>query len=74
VAIRHRREIESFLEVLKRDGVAFVSKTYQVFEVLRRGSVRRKSLYVAYLVERYLDDEPRGDKGVEAMKPLFSPG
>jgi hypothetical protein len=36
-ARRHRQEIESFGQVLKRDRVAFVSRTYQeVFEVLRR--------------------------------------
>ena len=61
-AIRHRREIESFDEVLKRDGVAFVSRTYQeVFEILRGGIGGPKSSHVEYLLERYLDDAPRGD-------------
>jgi hypothetical protein len=60
-AMRHRREIESFGEVLKRDGVAFVSRTYQeAFEVLRGGNGEPKSPYVSYLLERYLDDAPRG--------------
>ena len=41
----HRREIESFGEILKRDGIAFVSRTYQeVFEVLRGGSCDPRSL------------------------------
>jgi hypothetical protein len=61
-AIRHRREIESFAEVLKRDGVAFVSRTYQeAFEVLRGENGEPKIPYVTYLLERYLDNAPRGD-------------
>jgi hypothetical protein len=53
-AMCHRREIESFGEVLKRDGVAFVSRTYQeVFEALRGGNGEPKSPYVTYLLERY---------------------
>jgi hypothetical protein len=61
-ALRHRLEIESFGEVLRRDGVAFVSRTYQeVFEVLRGGSGEPKSPYVTYLLERYLGDAPCGD-------------
>jgi hypothetical protein len=60
-AMRHRREIESFVEVLKRDGVALVSRTYQeAFEVLRGGNGGPRSPYVAYLLERYLDDALRG--------------
>lgn len=63
-AMRHRREIESFGEVLKRDGIAFASRTYQeVFEVLRGGNGEPKSPYVAYLLDRYLVDAPRGDNG-----------
>jgi hypothetical protein len=63
-ALRHRREIESFGEVLKRDGVAFVSRTYQeVFEVLRGGNGELVSPYVTYLLERYLDDARRGENG-----------
>jgi hypothetical protein len=63
-AMRHRREIESFGEVLKRDGIAFVSRTYQeVFEILRGGNGALKSSYVAYLLDRYLVDAPRGDNG-----------
>jgi hypothetical protein len=65
-AIRHRREIESFGEVLKRDRVAFISRTYQeVFEVLRGGNAERMSPYVAYLLERYLDEAPRRDDGLK---------
>jgi hypothetical protein len=65
-AIRHRREIESFGEVLKRDRVAFISRTYQeVFEVLRGGNAERMSPYVAYLLERYLDEAPRRDNGLK---------
>jgi hypothetical protein len=61
---RHRREIESFGEVLKRDHVAFVSRTYQeVFEVLRGGNAEPMSPYVAYLFERYLDEAPAGTTG-----------
>ena len=60
-AIRHRQEIESFGEILKRDGIAFVSRTYQdVFEILRAGDGDPKSPYVAYLLDRYLDGVPRG--------------
>jgi hypothetical protein len=60
-AIHHRREIEAFGEVLRRDGVAFVSRTYQeAFEVLRCGNGEPKSDYLAYLLERYLDGMPRG--------------
>jgi len=63
-AIRHRREIKSFAEVLKHDGVAFVSRTYQeVFEILRGEDGQPKSPYVTYLLERYLDDAPRADNG-----------
>jgi hypothetical protein len=63
-AMSHRREIESFGEVLKRDCVAFVSRTYQeVFAVLRGGNSEPVSPHVAYLLERYLDDAPRGDNG-----------
>jgi hypothetical protein len=59
-AMRHRSEIESFGEVLKRDGVAFVSRTYQeVFEVLRGGNGEPESPYVKYLLARYLDEAPR---------------
>jgi hypothetical protein len=51
-AVRHRREVESFGEVLKRDSIAFVSRTYQeVFDVLR-GEL--KSPNIAYLLGRYL--------------------
>lgn len=58
-AMHHRREIESFGEILKRDGVAFVSRTYQeAFEILRGGNGEPKSPYVAYLHERYLDAPP----------------
>jgi hypothetical protein len=60
-AMRHRREIDVFGEVLKRDGVTFVPRTYQeAFDVLRGGNGEPKSPYVAYLLERYLDDAPRG--------------
>jgi hypothetical protein len=53
-ATRHRREVEQFGEVLRRDGVAFVSKSYQeVFEVLRREGGWPLNQYVAYLLERY---------------------
>jgi len=63
-AARHCREIESFGEVLKRDGVAFVSRTYQeVFEALRGGNGGPKIPYVTYLLERYLEDAPRGENG-----------
>jgi hypothetical protein len=56
-AMRHRREIESFGEVLERDGIAFVSRTYQeVFEVLRGAVGDPKIPYVTYLLERYLDN------------------
>jgi hypothetical protein len=59
-AMRHRREIESFGEILMRDGVAFVSRTYQeAFEILRGGNGEPKSPYVAYLLERYLDGAAR---------------
>ena len=62
-AMHHRREIESFGEILKRDGVAFVSRTYQeAFEVLRGANGDPKSPHVVYLLERYLDDAPRGLK------------
>lgn len=55
-AMRHRREIECFGEVLQRDGVAFVSRTYQeVFEGLRGGNGEPMSRYVTYLLERYLE-------------------
>ena len=58
-ALHHRREIESFGEILKCDGVAFVSRTYQeAFEILRGGSGEPESPYVAYLLERYLDVPP----------------
>jgi hypothetical protein len=54
----HRREIESFSEILKCDGIAFVSKTYQeVFESLRRGA-EPCSPHVEYLLKRYLDGSP----------------
>ena len=66
-AIRHRREIESFGEVLKRDRVAFISRTYQeVFEVLRGGNAKPMSPHVAYLLERYLGEAPRRD---DVLKP-----
>ena len=56
-ARHHRREIESFGEVLKGDRVAFVSRTYQeVFEVLRGAVGDPKIPYVTYLLERYLDN------------------
>lgn len=54
-AIRHRREIENFGTILQRDGVAFISRTYQdLFAVLRGGDGRPLSPYVTYLLERYL--------------------
>ena len=66
-ARHHRREIESFGEVLKGDRVAFVSRTYQeVFEVLRGGNAKPMSPYVAYLLERYLGEAPRRD---DVLKP-----
>jgi hypothetical protein len=53
----HRREIESLGAVLERDGVAFVSRTYQgVFDVLRGGKSGPNNSYVSYLLERYLGD------------------
>jgi hypothetical protein len=56
---RHRREIESFCDVLERDSVAFIARTYQeVFEVLRGGN--EPSPHTSYLLERYLDDAPSG--------------
>jgi hypothetical protein len=61
-AMRHRRAVESFGEVLKRDRVAFVSRTYQeVFEALRGENGEPESPYVTYLLERYLNDGPCGD-------------
>jgi hypothetical protein len=70
-ATRHRREIDSFGEVLKRDGVAFVSRTYQeVFEVMHGGNSEHNSSYVAYLLDRYLDDAPQGNNGSETVKPV----
>jgi hypothetical protein len=58
-AICHRREIEYFGEILRRDGVAFISRTYQeVFEVPRGGKAEPKSSYVRYLLERYLHSGP----------------
>jgi hypothetical protein len=66
-AIRHRREVEFFGEVLKRDGIEFVSRTYQeVFEVLRDEKGAPKNPYVAYLLDRYLDAAPHGDN---VLKP-----
>jgi hypothetical protein len=66
-AERQRREIESFGEILKRDGVAFVSRTYQeVFAVLRGGNGEPERPYVKYLLARYLDEAPRVDN---ASKP-----
>jgi hypothetical protein len=60
-ATRHRLEIESFGKISKRDGVAFVSRTYQEsFEALRGENRDSSSPHVAYLSERYLDNAPQG--------------
>jgi len=55
-----RREIASFSEVLRGDGIAFVSRTYQeVFQFLR--NCESKSPHVDYLVDRYLNGAPSGE-------------
>ncbi len=60
-AIEHRREIESFAEVLKRDGVAFVSRTYQqVFESFCEQNREAENPHLAYLLERYITAAPGG--------------
>jgi hypothetical protein len=61
-AMQHRREIESFSEVLKHDSIAFVSRTYQeVFEALRCGKGELESQHLAYLLERYVSGMPFGE-------------
>jgi hypothetical protein len=63
-AALHRREIECFGEALKRDDIPFVSRTYQeVFEVLRDGNDGRSNSHIMYLLERYMEGAPQGDKG-----------
>jgi hypothetical protein len=61
-AIQHRREIESFSSVLKRDGIAFISRTYQeVFQALRRPGSVSENQHVLYLLERYATGLPFGE-------------
>jgi hypothetical protein len=56
-AVCHRQEIEVFGEILKSDGITFVSKTYQeVFESLHSGNAMPASSHISYLVSRYLDN------------------
>lgn len=43
-AIRHRQEIESFGQVLRRDGIAFVSRTYQEMIGILRGEMRHSRM------------------------------
>jgi hypothetical protein len=60
-ADNHRQEVASFGEILKRDGITFASRTYQeVFQFL--GNCRPESEHVAYLVDRYLNAAPVGEK------------
>ncbi len=59
-ADRHRQEIASFGEILRTDGIAFVSRTYQdVFQFLRNRA--SQSAHTTYLVDRYLDESPIGE-------------
>jgi hypothetical protein len=71
--VDHRREIKSFSEILKCDGIAFVSRTYQeVFESLR-GGTEPCSPHVEYLLKRYLDGAPAGTVGYSLEGPVMRP-